>query len=224
MRIRFTTSHPQDLSDKLLYTIAEHPNLCNYIHLPVQSGSNRILDLMNRTYTVEHYLNLIERAKKIIPGATFSTDIISGFPTETWEDHFATLEVLKQVRYDGAYMFKYSPREGTKAFRMEDDVPEEVKSKRLQEIIDVQQQISFEKNQALIGTEEIVLVEGFSKKSKEYIAGRTDSNKVVIVPINEKIRNGDYLKVKINRATSGTLFGDYLSHIQSEKEGIALTA
>ena len=123
MRIRFSTSHPQDISDKLLYTIAEHPNLCNYIHLPVQSGSNRILELMNRTYTVEHYLNLIEKAKKIIPDATFSTDIISGFPTETWEDHLATLEVMKQVRYDGAYMFKYSPREGTKAHRMEDDVP-----------------------------------------------------------------------------------------------------
>src|SRR5690606_8923846 len=150
MRIRFTTSHPQDLSDKLLYTIAEYPNLCNYIHLPVQSGSNRILDLMNRTYTVEHYLNLIEKARKIIPGVSFSTDIISGFPTETWEDHLATIEVMKQVRYDGAYMFKYSPREGTKAYRMNDDVPDEVKSKRLQEIIDLQQQISFEKNQELI--------------------------------------------------------------------------
>jgi tRNA-2-methylthio-N6-dimethylallyladenosine synthase len=224
MRIRFSTSHPQDISDKLLYTIAEHPNLCNYIHLPVQSGSNRILDLMNRTYTVEHYLNLIDKAKKIIPGVTFSTDIISGFPTETWEDHLATLDVMKQVRYDGAYMFKYSPRDGTKAFRMEDDVPEEVKSKRLQEIIDVQQQISFEINQLLIGTEDIILVEGFSKKSNDFIAGRTDTNKTVIVPINDKIKNGNYIKVKINKATSGTLFGEYLSHIESEKEGIALTA
>jgi tRNA-2-methylthio-N6-dimethylallyladenosine synthase len=224
MRIRFSTSHPQDISDKLLYTIAEHPNLCNYIHLPVQSGSNRILDLMNRTYTVEHYLNLIEKAKKIIPGVSFSTDIISGFPTETWEDHFATLEVLKQVRYDGAYMFKYSPREGTKAFRMEDDVPEEVKSKRLQEIIDLQHQISFEKNQDMIGKEEIILVEGFSKKSNEFIAGRTDTNKTVIVPINDKIKTSDYIKVKINKATSGTLFGDYITTIQTEKEGIALTA
>lgn len=224
MRIRFSTSHPQDISDKLLYTIAEHPNLCNYIHLPVQSGSNRILDLMNRTYTVEHYLNLIEKAKKIIPGVSFSTDIISGFPTETWEDHFATLEVMKQVRYDGAYMFKYSPREGTKAFKMEDDVPENVKSKRLQEIIDLQQTISFEKNQEMIGKEEIILVEGFSKKSNEFIAGRTDTNKVVIVPITNTIKTGDYIKVKINKATSGTLFGDYLSNINYEKEGIALTA
>ncbi len=224
MRIRFSTSHPQDISDKLLYTIAEHPNLCNYIHLPVQSGSNRILDLMNRTYTVEHYLNLIEKAKKIIPGVSFSTDIISGFPTETWEDHFATIEVMKQVRYDGAYMFKYSPREGTKAFKMEDDVAEEIKSKRLQEIVDLQQQISLEKNQEMIGKEEIILVEGFSKKSNQYVAGRTDTNKMVIVPIDNKIKNSDYIRVRINRATSGTLFGDYLSHIDIEKEGIALTA
>lgn len=223
MRIRFTTSHPQDLSDKLLYTIAEYPNLCNYIHLPVQSGSNRILELMNRTYTVEHYLELIEKAKKIIPGVSFSTDIISGFPTETWEDHLATIEVIKQVRYDGAYMFKYSPREGTKAYKMKDDVPEDVKSKRLQEIIDLQQQISYEKNQELIGKEEIILVEGFSKKSDEFFSGRTDTNKVVIFPVNEKIRVSDYIKVRVNKATSGTLFGNYLTHIYPEKEGIALT-
>ncbi len=221
MRIRFTTSHPQDLSDKLLYTIAEHPNLCNYIHLPVQSGSNRILELMNRTYTVEHYLNLIEKAKKIIPGVSFSTDIISGFPTETWEDHLATLEVIKQVRYDGAYMFKYSPREGTKAFKMDDDVSEATKGKRLQEIIDLQQQISFEKNQELIGNDEIILAEGLSKKSDDFIAGRTDTNKVVIVAVNEKIKIGDYVKVKITKATSGTLFGDYISHIKILKESIA---
>lgn len=224
MRIRFSTSHPQDISDKLLYTIAEHQNLCNYIHLPVQSGSNRILDLMNRTYTIEHYLNLIEKAKKIIPGVSFSTDIISGFPTETWEDHLATIEVMKQVRYDGAYMFKYSPREGTKAFKMDDDVIEDVKSKRLQEIIDLQQQISLEKNQEMIGSEEIILVEGFSKKSNEFLSGRTDTNKMVIVPINSDIKVSDYIKVKINKATSGTLFGDYLKHIYPEKEGIALTA
>jgi tRNA-2-methylthio-N6-dimethylallyladenosine synthase len=179
---------------------------------------------MNRTYTVEHYLNLIEKAKKIIPGVSFSTDIISGFPTETWEDHFATIEIMKKVRYDGAYMFKYSPREGTKAFKMQDDVTEDVKSKRLQEIVDLQQQISLEKNQEIIGKEEIILVEGFSKKSKEYFAGRTDTNKMVIVPIHTKIKNSDYIKVKINRATSGTLFGDYISHIDIEKEGVALTA
>lgn len=208
IRVRFTTSHPQDLSDKLLYTIAEHPNICNYIHLPVQSGSNRILDLMNRTYTIEHYLNLIESARKIIPGVSFSTDIISGFPTETEEDHLMTLDVMKKVRYDGAYMFKYSPREGTKAFEMNDDVDEELKAKRLSEIIDIQHQISFEINQLQIGTEEIILVEGNSKKSDDYFAGRTDSNKIVVFPISDGVVVGDYVKVKINRATSGTLFGE----------------
>jgi len=224
MRVRFTTSHPQDLSDKLLYKIAEHPNLCNYIHLPVQSGSNRILDLMNRTYTVEHYLDLIDRAKKIIPGVSFSTDIISGFPTETWEDHLATLEVMRKVRYDGAYMFKYSPREGTKAYRMEDDVTEEMKTKRLQEIIEAQQSISFEKNQELIDKEEVVLVEGFSRKSDDFYAGRTDSNKVVIISADKEIQPGTYVKVKINKATHATLFGEFLSEVQIEKENIVLSA
>ncbi|MGQ9798244.1 MAG: tRNA (N6-isopentenyl adenosine(37)-C2)-methylthiotransferase MiaB [Ignavibacterium sp.] len=223
MRIRFTTSHPQDLSDKLLYTIAEHQNICNYIHLPVQSGSNRILELMNRTYTIEHYLNLIEKAKKIIPGVSFSTDIIAGFPTETWEDHLATLEVMRQVRYDGAYMFKYSPREGTKAYKMGDDVPEEVKTKRLQEIIDLQQQISYEINQNLIGKEEIVLIEGFSRKSDEFLSGRTDTNKVTIIPAQPDIKPGDYVRVKINKATSATLFGEYISHIVFEKNSVVLS-
>lgn len=224
MRIRFTTSHPQDLSDKLLYTIAEHQNICNYIHLPVQSGSNRILELMNRTYTIEHYLNLIEKAKKIIPGVSFSTDIIAGFPTETWEDHFATLEVMRQVRYDGAYMFKYSPREGTKAYKMGDDVPEEVKTKRLQEIIDLQQQISYEINQNLIGKEEIVLIEGFSRKSDEFLSGRTDTNKVTIIPAHSDIKPGDYVRVKINKATSATLFGEYITHIVFENNSVVLSA
>lgn len=224
IRIRFTTSHPQDLSDKLLYTIAEHPNLCNYIHLPVQSGSNRILELMNRTYTVEHYLDLIDRAKKIIPGVSFSTDIIAGFPTETWEDHLATLEVMQKVRYDGAYMFKYSPREGTKAYRMVDDVTDEIKTKRLQEIIELQQSISFEKNQELLGTEEIVLVEGFSRKSNDFYAGRTDSNKVVIISANAEIKPGSYVRVKINKATHATLFGEFINYVQiaSGKEVLSL--
>ena len=181
MRIRFTTSHPQDLSDKLLYTIAQHSNICNYIHLPVQSGSNRILELMNRTYTIEHYLQLVEKARKIIPGVSFSTDIIAGFPTETFEDHIMTVNVMREVKFDGAFMFKYSPREGTKAFKMNDDVPEESKAKRLQEIINLQQQLSFELNQELIGKEEVVLVEGFSKKSDKFLSGRSDTNKVVIL-------------------------------------------
>lgn len=208
MRIRFTTSHPQDLSDKLLYTIAENENICNYIHLPVQSGSNRILELMNRTYTIEHYLNLIDKARKIIPNVSFSTDIIAGFPTETDEDHNATLEVMRAVRYDGAYMFKYSPREGTKAYQMNDDVPDEIKTKRLNEIIDLQQKISWEINQSLIGQEETILIESLSKKSEDFYSGRTDSNKICIVPKSENFSIGDYVRVKINRATSATLFGE----------------
>ena len=223
MRIRFTTSHPQDLSDKLLYTIAEHQNICNYIHLPVQSGSNRILELMNRTYTIEHYLELVEKARKIIPGVSFSTDIIAGFPTETFEDHIMTLEVMREVRYDGAYMFKYSPREGTKAFKMTDDVSEDTKTKRLQEIINLQQQISFELNQELIGKEEVVLIEGFSKKSDKFLSGRTDSNKVAIIPLDERIKTGVYVKAKINRATSATLFGEFIGFANLLKEHLSLT-
>ncbi len=211
MRIRFTTSHPQDLSNKLLYTISDNSNICNYIHLPVQSGSNRILEGMNRTYTIEHYLGIIERAREIIPGVSFSTDIIAGFPTETDEEHQMTLDVMQNVRYDGAFMFKYSPREGTKAYKMEDDVPEEVKSRRLTEIIDIQQKISYEINQELIGTEEIVLVENKSKKSDDFFAGRTDDNKTVILPVGNDVKIGDYVKVKITKATSGTLFGDFVS-------------
>lgn len=208
IRIRFTTSHPQDLSDKLLYTIAEHSNICNYIHLPVQSGSNRILELMNRTYTIEHYLNLIEKARTIIPGVSFSTDIIAGFPGETIEDHLMTLDVIKKVRYDGAFMFKYSPREGTKAYDMIDDVSEEVKAKRLNDIIDLQHKISFDINQSEIGTEKVILVEGNSKKSDDFLAGRTDTNKIAVFSKNDEIVVGDYVKVKINSATSATLFGD----------------
>ncbi len=215
IRIRFTTSHPQDLSEKLLNTIASHPNICKYIHLPVQSGSNRILQLMNRTYTIEHYLSIIEKARELMPQVSFSTDIISGFPTETFEDHLATLDILNRVKYDGAFMFKYSPREGTKAFKMADDVSEEIKSKRLQEIIELQQSISHEINQSLIGTEQVVLVEGFSKKSKDFLSGRTDGNKVVIFPFDDEIKNGDYVKTKIHRATSATLFGDFLGIVNS---------
>jgi tRNA-2-methylthio-N6-dimethylallyladenosine synthase len=218
IRIRFSTSHPQDLSDKLLYIIAEHSNLCNYIHLPVQSGSNRILNLMNRTYTIEHYLKLIENARKIIPGVSFSTDIISGFPTETYEDHVMTLDIMREVKYDGAYMFKYSPREGTKSFRMGNDIPDEIKTKRLQEIINLQQSISYKLNQELINLEEIILIEGLSKKSDQFLSGRTDANKVVIIPLDEKIKEGNYVKVKINRATSATLFGDFIERVDSYED------
>ena len=207
MRVRFITSHPQDFSDKLIHTIAEYENICNYIHLPIQSGSNRILELMNRTYTVEHYLERVETARKIIPGVSFSTDIIAGFPTETEEDHQMTLEILRKVRFDGAFMFKYSPRERTKAFEMGDDIPDEVKTQRLNEIIELQQKISYEINQDLVGKVVEVLIEGFSKKSKDFYMGRTDTNKIVILP-KEDLEIGDYCVAKIIRANSATLFAE----------------
>lgn len=217
MRVRFTTSHPQDFSDKLIYTIAEHPNICNYIHLPIQSGSNRILKLMNRTYTVEHYLERILKARKVIPGVSFSTDIIAGFPTETEEDHKMTLDVLREVRYDGAFMFKYSARERTKAWEMGDDVPDEVKTRRLNEIIELQQKISYEINQELIGKQVEVLVEDFSKKSKDFYMGRTDTNKIVILP-KEGLSIGDYCLATISRANSATLFADKVERIEKPVE------
>lgn len=215
MRVRFTTSHPQDFSDKLIYTIAEHENICNYIHLPIQSGSNRILKLMNRTYTVEHYLERIEKARLIIPGVSFSTDIIAGFPTETEEDHKMTLDILREVRYDGAFMFKYSARERTKAYEMGDDVPDEVKTRRLNEIIELQQKISYEINQTLIGKTVEVLVEDFSKKSKDFYMGRTDTNKIVILP-KDGLNIGDYCLATITRANSATLFASKAEKIEKK--------
>ena len=209
--------------DKLLNTISEHPNICNYIHLPVQSGSDRILKLMNRTYTIDHYLKLIEKARKIISGVSFSTDIISGFPTESYEDHVNTLDVMREVRYDGAFMFKYSPREGTKAYSMKDDISDKTKSKRLQKIIELQQQISFEINQELVGTDEVVLVEGSSRKSDDFLVGRTDTNKVVIFPKKNGIQAGDYIRIKISRATQATLFGDFVETFRVTKN-LALIA
>lgn len=179
---------------------------------------------MNRTYTIEHYLDLIDRARNIIPGVSFSTDIISGFPTESLEDHLMTLDVMNKVRYDGAYMFKYSPREGTKAFRMEDDVDEETKTKRLQQIIDLQQRISAEINNALTGTTDIVLVEGFSKKSEQFMSGRTDTNKVVVFPAMDSISPGDYVRVKIIKSTSATLFGDNPEIVDKYQPSEKLTA
>lgn len=205
IRVRFTTSHPQDLSDKLIRTIANNKNICNYIHLPVQSGSNRILQLMNRTYTVEHFVDLVDKARKQIPGVSFSTDIITGFPTETDEDHQMTMNLMKEVRFDGAFMFKYSARENTKAWNLGDDVSEEVKSIGLSEIIELQQKISYQINQTLIGKTFEILIEDLSKKSANFYMGRTDTNKIVIVPKGD-LQIGDYCLVKIDRANSATLF------------------
>ncbi len=210
VRIRFTTSHPQDMSEKLISVIAQNPNVCNYVHLPVQSGSDRVLGLMNRTYSAEHYLRLVARIKQTIPGVSLSTDIIAGFPTETAKDHRNTIELLKEVGYDGAFTFKYSPRENTKAWNMTDDVPEEVKVERLNEIIDVQRGISFQKNQEMIGSTVEVLVEGESRKSASEYCGRTETNKMVVFPKNG-YRAGDYIHVRVERANSATLFGVHLA-------------
>jgi tRNA-2-methylthio-N6-dimethylallyladenosine synthase len=206
LRIRFMTSHPQDMSDKLIATIASRSNICNYIHLPVQSGSDRILKLMNRTYTAEYYLILVQKIKETIPEISFSTDIITGFPTETEDDHKRTLDLLQVVECDGAYTFKYSPREHTKAWLMGDDVLEEVKNRRLSEVIDIQRNISLYRNRTMVGQTVEVLVEGPSKKSAVDFCGRTDSNKMVIFPKNGDTI-GDYIGIRIERANSATLFG-----------------
>jgi tRNA-2-methylthio-N6-dimethylallyladenosine synthase len=209
IRIRFTTSHPQDMSDKLIETIAQNENVCKYIHLPVQSGSDGILELMNRSYSAGHYLGLVEKIKKAIPGVSLSTDIIAGFPTETADDHQATIALMKEVKYDGAFTFKYSPRENTKAWSMTDDVPEEVKVERLNEIIDVQREISYRKNQEIIGQIVEVLVEGESKKSADDFCGRTGTNKMVVMPRNGYAA-GEYISVRVERANSATLFGSHV--------------
>ncbi|HAP35401.1 MAG TPA: tRNA (N6-isopentenyl adenosine(37)-C2)-methylthiotransferase MiaB [Bacteroidetes bacterium] len=206
IRIRYMTSHPQDMSDKLIETIATHKNICKYVHLPVQSGSNRILKLMNRTYTIEHYLDLMGKIKRAIPEASFSTDFIAGFPTETNEDHQMTLDIMKEVRYDGAFMFKYSPRENTKAWDMGDDVPEQLKVERLSEIIEIQSVISQEINQSIVGREVEVLIERDSSRSADDLLGRTDTNKKTLFPREDAIV-GQYRKVRIERTNAQTLFG-----------------
>ncbi len=209
MRIRFVTSHPLDMSDDLVEAINEYDNICNYIHLPFQSGSNRILQLMNRGYTREHYLNRIEKIKNTLKEYSLSTDIITGFPTETDDDHKQTLELMREVRFDGAFMFKYSPREGTKAYKMKDDIPEELKIQRLNEIIELQNQISKENNKAEIGKICEVLVDKPSKKKPYEWMGRTKLNKVVVFDnSNDKYQAGDLIFVKIHKSNSATLFGE----------------
>jgi tRNA-2-methylthio-N6-dimethylallyladenosine synthase len=208
MRIRYTTSHPYDMSDCLIETMANHKNICNYVHLPVQSGSDRILDLMNRDYTVSHYKERMRKIKELIPNCALSTDIISGFPTETEDDHKLTLDLMAEVRYDGAYMFNYSPRSKTHAYKMEDDVPAEIKSRRLTEIIDLQNLVAKEINHSEHGKIHEILVEGQSKKKAYEWQGRSDTNKVVIFDNSGSIfKTGDLVKCEILKSTSATLFG-----------------
>jgi tRNA-2-methylthio-N6-dimethylallyladenosine synthase len=220
MRVRFMTSHPQDMSDQLIDAIAVRDNICKYIHLPVQSGSDRILELMNRTYTRDQYFELVCKIKKAIPGVSLSTDIIAGFPTESEDDHKQTLDLLQEVEYDGAYTFKYSPRENTKAWNMGDDVPEDVKNRRLSEIIDLQRAISFRRNTTMIGQTVEVLIEGASKKSVHEFCGRTDTNKMVVFSKNGDAV-GDTIGILIERANSATLFGAKAGYLRSPFELIS---
>lgn len=205
MRIRYTTSHPYDCSKKLLDTMAEFNNICKYIHLPVQSGSERILRLMNRLYSISDYIKVINYARTIMPDIALSTDIIAGFPTETENDHQLTLNLLEEVEYDGAYTFAYSRRENTKAYFLDDDISPELKKDRLNEIIELQRKISLKKNKSLVGLEKTVLIETLSKKSADYYMGRTDCNRSVILPVNNN-RIGDLVNVRIQKANSATLF------------------
>jgi len=206
LRVRFTTSHPKDMSERLIEAIATTPNVCKHIHLPVQSGSDRILSLMNRSYTVAEYCALVDRIRRAIPGVSLSTDIISGFPTESSADHAMTLGLMNEMQYDGAFTFKYSPRENTRAWEMGDDVPEELKGERVSEITGLQHTISLARNGVHVGSTVTVLIDGPSKKSPEAYTGRTDTNKNVVFP-RAGGRPGDYVRVAVERTTSATLLG-----------------
>lgn len=210
MRVRFTTSHPKDMSDETLHVIAAWPNLCRHIHLPVQSGSNRILKLMNRKYTREWYLDRIAAIRRILPGCGITTDMFSGFHSETEEDFEETLSLMREVGFDSSFLFKYSERPGTYASKhLPDDVPEEVKIARLQRMIDLQNELSLESNRRDIGHEFEVLVEGFSKRSREQLFGRTSQNKVVVFDKGSH-RIGELVRVRVTDASSATLLGEAL--------------
>lgn len=210
LRVRFSTSHPKDITDEVLYTIARHENICNYIHLPAQSGNSRILELMNRTYDREWYLDRIAAIRRIIPDCAISTDMITGFCSETEEEHQDTLSLMKEVKYHYAYMFAYSERPNTPAAKkLKDDVSEEVKSRRLDEIIELQNTTSLELNKLEIGKIQKVLVEGFSKKSEEFLKGRNSQNTTVVFPAGSH-KKGEYVNVLINSATQGTLIGEII--------------
>ena len=208
MRVRFTTSHPKDMSDETLHVIAEVPNVCKHIHLPVQSGSDRILKLMNRKYTREWYMGRVEAIRRIIPDCGLSTDIFVGYHSETEEDHQLSLSLMREVGYDSAFMFKYSERPGTYASKhLPDDVPEEEKIRRLNELIALQTEISAQQNKKDEGKEFDVLVEGFSKRSREQLMGRTEQNKAVVMP-KAGHHIGETVKVRITGSTSATLLGE----------------
>lgn len=212
MRFRFSTSNPQDMHVEVIEIMAKHHNICNYIHLPVQSGSTRILKEMNRQHTREEYMELVDKIYKIIPDISLSQDMISGFPTETEEDHQDTLSLMEYVKYDFGFMFAYSERPGTLAARkMVDDVPEEVKKRRLNEIIDLQQKLGLERTKRFVGQEVEVLIEKESKRSNEHWSGRNSQNTVVVFP-KENYKVGDFVMVKINDCTAATLIGEAVGY------------
>jgi tRNA-2-methylthio-N6-dimethylallyladenosine synthase len=212
MRFRFSTSNPQDMHETVLHVMAKHHNICNYIHLPVQSGSTRILKEMNRQHTREEYMALIDKIYSLIPDISLSQDMISGFPTETEEDHQDTLSLMEYVKYDFGFMFAYSERPGTLAARkMEDDVPEEVKKRRLNEIIDLQQKHGLARTQRFIGQEVEVLIEKESKRSDAHWSGRNSQNTVVVFP-KENYKVGEFVMVKISDCTAATLIGEAVGY------------
>jgi tRNA-2-methylthio-N6-dimethylallyladenosine synthase len=207
LRIRFSTSHPKDISDRLLETIAKHDNICRHIHLPVQSGSTRILKLMNREYTRKKYMERVNAIRTLIPGCSVSTDIITGFCTETEDDHRDTLSLMEWAGYDFAYMFAYSERPGTRAARKySDDVPSETKKRRLNEVIALQNRLSSRSKKQDVGKMVEVLAEDYSKRSKDHMSGRTSQNKVVVFPGDISLK-GEYVNVLVERCTPATLIG-----------------
>ncbi len=211
LRVRFSTSHPKDMTDDVLEMMAKYENICNYIHLPVQSGNTAVLERMNRSYTREWYMDRIEAIRRIVPGCAISTDIITGFCGETEEEHEDTKSLMNLVEYDYAYMFKYSERPKTLAERrFDDDVPEDVKGRRLTEIVDMQQAHSLKNNQKQIGNIDRVLVEGYSKRSQDDMCGRNSKNSMIVFPKGD-FQKGDYVMVKINDCTSATLKGEVVS-------------
>jgi tRNA-2-methylthio-N6-dimethylallyladenosine synthase len=210
LRVRFSTSHPKDITDEVLFTMARYKNICKYIHLPVQSGSSRVLELMNRTYNREWYISRVNRIREILPECGLSTDIITGFCTESEEDHEETLSLMRYCDYDLAYMFFYSERPGTLAARkLKDDIPESTKKRRLQEVVELHREQSLKNMQREVGKILTVLIESNSKRSELYWSGRSDKNKVVVFPKEAGLKKGDYADILIERCTAGTLIGKF---------------
>lgn len=213
-RIRYTSPHPQDITDDLLQIMSEYENICNYVHLPLQAGSNRILKRMNRTYSQEHFLALTNKIRTILPNVGISTDIIVGFPGETDDDFNETINVMNEIKFDSAFNFKYSPRRGTKASEYDDQVPEHIKQQRLQQIIDLQKKHTLDNNLALVGTVQEVIVEKESKMANNQWAGRTDSNKWVIFD-KQDVKIKDMIPIKISEARGITLYGQLIQNLEA---------